>query len=237
MENMPEKPHLVLVPGLVCDDALWRHQAAALSDIADVTVTDKHTRYPSMKEIAEAIVADSPDRFALAGLSMGGYIALEIMQHWPDRVQRLAVLDSSARADTPEKTENRHQMIKQAESGKFDEIVSSLLPVFIHPDRLQDTALIEKITAMIKRVGADNFIRQQRAIISRRSQVPNLPNIRCPTCVICGKEDTLTPLELAKEIAGSIPGATLHVIDHCGHMTTMERPEAVNAVMREWLIK
>jgi len=234
---MPEKPHLLLVPGLVCDDALWRHQAAALSDIADVRVTDQHTRYPTMKEIAEAIVADAPDRFALAGLSMGGYIALEIMQHWPDRVLRLAILDSSARADTPEKTENRYQMIKKAEAGKFDEIVSSLLSVFIHPDRLQEPSLVDEITAMTQRVGADNFIRQQHAIISRSSQVPNLPDIRCPACVICGKEDVLTPLELSEEIAGSIPGARLHVIDHCGHLTTLEHPEAVNAIMREWLVK
>ncbi len=233
---MSEKPHLLLIPGLVCDNALWHHQVVALSDIADITVTDKHTRFPTIKEIAEAIVSNAPPRFALAGLSMGGYIALEIMQHWPDRVQKLAILDSSARADTPEKTENRYQMIALAEAGRFEEIVSSLIPAFVHPDRLNDPTLVEKITAMIERVGADNYVRQQQAIMSRRDQVSNLSNIRCPTCVICGKEDILTPLELSQEIARAVLDATLHVIENCGHLTTMERPEAVNAVMREWLI-
>ena len=232
---MSEKPHLLLIPGLVCDEALWRHQVKDLSDIADVVVTDKHTRYPTMKKIAEAIVSEAPPKFALAGLSMGGYIAIEIVRYFPERVQRLAVLDSSARADTSEQTERRYQMIEQVKQGRFDEIVSSLLPLFVHPDRLEDRNLVDEITGMVERVGADNYIRQQHAIISRRDHVAHLSEIECPTCVVCGKQDILTPIELSEEIAESVPDAMLHVIDDCGHLTTMERPAEVNAVMRQWL--
>jgi pimeloyl-ACP methyl ester carboxylesterase len=232
---MPEKPYLLLIPGLVCDDALWRHQVKDLSDIAEVVVTDKHTRYSTIKEIAEAIVSEAPDRFALAGLSMGGFIALEIVRSFPDRVQRLAILDSNARADTPEKTESRYQMIEQVKQGRFGDVASSLLPLFVHPDRLEDRNLVDEITGMVQHVGADNYIRQQHAIISRRDHVSYLSEIKCPTCVICGKQDILTRPELSEEIAEGVPDAKLHVIDNCGHLTTMERPAAVNAVLRQWL--
>jgi len=232
---MPEKQHLLLVPGLVCDDALWRHQVEDLSDIANIVVTDKHTRFPTIKEIAEAIVSEAPPSFALAGLSMGGFIALEIVRSFPERVQRMAILDSNARADTPEKAESRYQMIEQVKQGRFEKVASSLLPLFVHPDRMEDRNLVDEITGMVGRVGADNYIRQQHAIISRRDHVAHLGKIECPTCVVCGKQDILTPPELSEEIAESVPDAKLHVIDDCGHLTTMERPAVVSAVMRQWL--
>ena len=229
-----EKTHLLLLPGLLCDENLWSHQIRTLADIADVSVADL-TRDDSIEAMAARTLSEAPETFALAGLSMGGFIALEIVRSFPERVQRMAILDSNARADTPEKAESRYQMIEQVKQGRFEKVASSLLPLFVHPDRMEDRNLVDEITGMVGRVGADNYIRQQHAIISRRDHVAHLGKIECPTCVVCGKQDILTPPELSEEIAESVPDAKLHVIDDCGHLTTMERPAVVSAVMRQWL--
>lgn len=231
---MVNKTPLLLLPGLLCDAALWRGQSEDLADIAGPSVADL-THDDSVTAMARRVLAMAPPRFALAGLSMGGYVALEIMRQAPERVARLALLDTSARADTEEQTARRRGLIELAEKGEFRGVTPRLLPVFLHPDRLADQPLTEAVMAMTERVGKDAFLRQQRAIISRPDSRPGLPSIACPTLILCGREDQLTPLELSEEMAALIPAARLAIVENCGHLATMERPWEVSVLLRQWL--
>lgn len=231
---MTDRSTLVLLPGLLCDDRLWKPQAEALSDIADVVIADM-TRDETMSGMAARALADAPESFALAGLSMGGYVAFEIMRAAPERVIRLALLDTGARADTREQTTRRKDLIGLAARGEFKAVSPRLLPLFVHESRLSDAPLIEDITEMADSVGKDAFLRQQKAIMGRPDSRPGLSAIACPTLVLCGRQDALTPPELSEEIAGLIPGADLVQVDDCGHLATMERPAAVNAALRAWM--
>jgi pimeloyl-ACP methyl ester carboxylesterase len=220
---MINKPSLVLVPGLLCDAALWRGQVEDLADIAQPWVADV-TRDDSMTAMARRVLAEAPaGRFALAGLSMGGYVVQAIMREAPERVERLALLDTSAMADTPEQSVRRRGLIDLAEKGDFKGVTPRLLPLFLHPDRLSDKKLTDAVMAMTERVGRDAFLRQQRAIMGRPDNLPNLPKIKCPA------------LGWSEEIASLIPGARLEVIEHCGHLTTMERPWETSVALRQWL--
>jgi pimeloyl-ACP methyl ester carboxylesterase len=232
---MINKPHLVLVPGLLCDAALWRGQIDDLGDIAQPWVADV-TQDDSMTAMARRVLAEAPPgRFALAGLSMGGYVAQAIMREAPERVERLALLDTSAMADTPEQSVRRRGLIELAEKGDFKGVTPRLLPLFVHPDRLSDKPLTDAVMAMTERVGRDAFLRQQRAIMGRPDNRPNLPKIDCPSLVLCGREDQMTPLAWSEQIASLIPGARLEIIEHCGHLTTMERPWETSVALRQWL--
>jgi pimeloyl-ACP methyl ester carboxylesterase len=232
---MAAKIPLVLLPGLVCDAALWARQVAALAAIAEPVVADL-TRDESLPAMARRVLAEAPLRFALAGLSMGGYLAQEIMRQAPERVIRLALLDTSARADTPERAAQRRGLIELAQKGEFKGITPRLLPQWIHPDRLHDQDLTRDIMAMTQRVGRDAYLRQMRATMGRPDGRPDLPRIAVPTLVLCGREDLSTPLALHQEIAALIPGATLVVVERCGHLSTMERPDDVSSALRHWLI-
>jgi pimeloyl-ACP methyl ester carboxylesterase len=225
---------LVLVPGLLCTAALWAPQIAALSDIADCTVAN-HRRHRTMKGIARSILAAAPERFALAGLSMGGYIAYEILRQAPERVQRLALLDTGSRADTPERTAARRNLLARAERKGVAYAQKLLMPSLIHKARLNDKALVETVIHMAVDTGLAAFERQEAALIGRPDNRPLLARIRCPTLVLVGREDALTPVELAREITRGIPGAKLKIVRDCGHLSTLERPEAVNRALRAWL--
>lgn len=225
---------LVLVPGLLCSARLYAPQTEALWPYGPVTVAD-HRRDADMAAIAARILADAPPRFALAGLSMGGYIAFAMMRLAPERIAKLALLDTSARPDLPEQKAGREKFIAMAEAGKLSEVVETLIPRFLHRDRLDDAALKDTVRAMAKDTGAEAFVSQTKAIMSRADSRLLLTAIRCPTLVLVGEGDELTPPELAKEIAGGISGAKLTVVPGCGHLSTLERPEAVNAALTEWL--
>ncbi len=188
-----------------------------------------------MSEMARAVLDAAPERFALAGLSMGGYVALEIMRAAPTRVARLALLDTSARADTPEQTDERRKLIKLSQSSRFYEVPCRLLPNVVHPGRLDDERLSSLVFDMAHAVGPEAFVRQERAIIGRPDSREDLPNITCPALVLCGREDATTPLHLHEEMASLIPGSRLRVIEECGHLSTLERPERVTAALRGWL--
>ncbi|MDA1090091.1 MAG: alpha/beta fold hydrolase [Proteobacteria bacterium] len=231
---MIAKTPLILLPGLLCDKALWAHQSRGLADIADITVADM-TRDSSIEDMAKRVLADAPAKFALAGLSMGGYVAQEIMRQAPDRVARLALLDTSATADTPDRVKQRKGFIAQLGMGGFKGVTNKLLPYLIHADRLKDDALTDVIKASAAHVGAAAFVRQQTAILNRPDLTAALKNIACPTLVLCGRQDALTPLSGHEEIAAAIPGARLVVIEDCGHLAPLECPDAVNAAMRDWL--
>jgi pimeloyl-ACP methyl ester carboxylesterase len=228
--------HLFLLPGLLCDAALWRAQSEGLADVADIAVAD-FTTQDSMAAMAASVLDAAPARFALAGLSMGGYVAHEVMRRAPERVVRLALLDTSARADTEEQRARRRGLIELAHKGEFKGITPRLLPLFLHPDRLDDAELVAEVTAMAQRVGKDAFLRQQAAILGRPDSRPRLTKYRCPTLVLCGRQDALTPLEVSEETVAAIPGAELVVVEDCGHLATFERPAEVTAALRRWLAR
>ncbi|CAA9467522.1 MAG: Beta-ketoadipate enol-lactone hydrolase [uncultured Rubrobacteraceae bacterium] len=223
------------MPGLLCDERLWRHQAENLADLAGRVLIPDVTGEGTVAGMARGVLEAAPERFALAGLSMGGYVSLEIMRQAPERVEGLALLDTSARADTPEQTEARLGLIELARRGRFDEVWRGLLPKVVHPDRLEEPGLRSAVREMAHAVGPEGFERQERAIIGRPDSRPDLPVISCPTLVLCGRDDALTPPHLHEELAERIPGARLVQIDHCGHLSTLERPEAVTRAMRAWL--
>jgi pimeloyl-ACP methyl ester carboxylesterase len=225
---------ILLVPGLNCSPRLYTPQMPALWRFGPVTVVD-HTRDETIAAIAKRILAAAPPRFALAGLSMGGYIALEIVRQAAERVARLALLDTGSRADTPEATAKRHANIALAESGRFAEVIEPQYPLYVHPSRANDAALKAEYLAMCHDVGPQAYVRQQKAIMTRVDSRPLLPSIKCPTLVLVGVEDAATPVALSQEMAAAIPGARLAQIPECGHLSTIERPEAVTRELVAWM--
>jgi pimeloyl-ACP methyl ester carboxylesterase len=225
---------ILLIPGLGCTARLYTEQMPDLWTCGPVTVAD-HRRADSMDAIARQILATAPPRFALAGLSMGGYIALAIMRIAPERAAKLALLDTGSRADTPEAAEKRKASIALARAGKLDEINAMLWPVLVHKDRVADAALQKIAGDMTLATGADAFVRQQTAILTRPDSRPGLAAIICPTLVLVGDGDQLTPPALSEEMAGLIPGSRLVVVTDCGHLSTLERPEAVTRALLEWM--
>lgn len=224
---------LILVPGLGCSARLYSPQLDALWRFGPITVAD-HTRDETMDAIARRILADAPPRFALAGLSMGGFISLAMLRLAPERIGRLALLDTNARADVAERMAEREKFIAMAQAGKFAEVNAALTPRYLHPNH-RGEAFRKIVDDMADDVGADGFIRQQRAIMSRPDSRPMLANIKCPTLVLVGDSDAATPPELSKEMADAIPAARLVIVKDCGHLSTIEQPQAVNAAMAEWL--
>jgi pimeloyl-ACP methyl ester carboxylesterase len=225
---------VVLIPGLLCSARLYAAQIPALWPCGPVTIAD-HTRDESMTAIARRILAASPPRFALAALSMGGYISFEILRQAPARVAKLALLDSTARADTPEAIAARRAQIAQVAAGGLAEVAEAQFMRLVHPLRRQDANLREINRLMAREVGAEGFVRQQTAIVGRVDSRPMLKDIRCPTLVLVGEADTLTPPDRAAEMADGIPGAHLVEVPECGHLSTLERPDAVTHALLEWL--
>jgi pimeloyl-ACP methyl ester carboxylesterase len=233
---MPEPLPVVLVPGLNCSARLYAEQVPALWRFGPVQVAD-HTRDDSMDAIAARILTQAPPRFALAGLSMGGYIALTMVRQAPTRVCKLALLDTSARPETPEQSERRKPQIALAQGGCFSEVPALQFPVFVHRNRQHDEALKRRVRVMAEETGAEAFLRQQKAIMTRPDVLPLLAAITCPTLVLVGDGDELTPPPLSREIAAAIAGSRLVVVADCGHLSTMERPDAVNGALTEWMAR
>ncbi|MBA5778698.1 alpha/beta fold hydrolase [Stappia sp. F7233] len=224
---------LVLVPGLLCTEALYAPQIAALAD-RPILIAD-HRQHDTIEAIARDILGNAPERFALAGLSMGGYIALEIMRLAPERVERLALLDTTARPDVPAQTETRLRLIEITENGNFERVAPMLFPAFVHDNRLEDETLRRIVTDMALETGPAAFIRQQRAIMARDDARPRLGAIACPTLVLVGDGDKLTPPDRSQEIHHGIAGSRLEIIADCGHLSTLEKPKAVTSALLAWL--
>jgi pimeloyl-ACP methyl ester carboxylesterase len=231
---MREPLPTVLIPGLLCTARLYAEQIPALWRFGPVTVAN-HTHDDSMAGIARRILANAPPRFALAGLSMGGYIAFELQRQAPERVAKLALLDTTARPDAPEQTEQRKRQIDMARSGRFDGIAQLLFPRFVAAARHGDRALQAVVRTMAEDTGAEAFARQQTAIMTRIDSRPGLPAIACPTLVVVGADDALTPPDRAAEIADAIPGARRVVVSDCGHLSPLEQPQAVTDALVAFL--
>ncbi len=224
---------IVFVPGLLCTEILFAPQLAAFGD-RPLMVAD-HRSHDSMAAIAASILESAPERFALVGLSMGGYVAMEIMRQAADRVSRLALLDTTARADTPEQTARRETLVRITQRGQFDRIVPLLHPTLVHPDRIDDADLRSATEEMARETGPEAFLRQQAAIIGRPDSCSSLAAVACPALVLVGDADALTPPDRAREMQAIVPGSRLEVVPDCGHLSTLERPEAVTHALRGWL--
>jgi pimeloyl-ACP methyl ester carboxylesterase len=231
---MAESLPVVLVPGLACTPLLYRDQLPELWRRGPVLIAD-HRRDESVAAIAERMLAAAPPRFALAGLSMGGYVAFEIMRRAPRRVVKLALLSTSARPDTPEKIERRQAQIALAENGEYAGLPDLLFPFYFHASRQDDAELREIVRRMAEDTGAEAFVRQQKAIMHRPDSRPGLADIHCPTLVLVGDSDRLTPPDQATEIANGITGARLVTVSECGHLSTLDQPQRVIEALVEWL--
>lgn len=229
------KEPFVLVPGLSCNAALYASQWPALADGRPIFVAD-HARDETLSAIVQRLLAAAPPRFALCGLSMGGYIAFEVLRQAPERVTRLALLDTSARPATPETNLPREQMIALAEKGAFDNVTTLLWQKLVAPARLADEPLRLLVRRMADEVGVDGFVRQQKAIMQRPDSRPVLAGLSIPVLVLVGAEDEITPVAEARDMAGLAGArARLAIVPGCGHLSTLEAPEAVTAELLRWL--
>ena len=231
---MTEPTPIVLIPGLLGSPRLYADQIPHLWRLGPVTIAD-HTRDDSMDAIARRILASAPPRFALMGLSMGGYLSFEIMRQAPERVAKLALLDTSARPDTPEQSEARRAQIALAKNGRLAEVLDALFPLLVHPKHRAVDRVRQIVYQMSADVGVDAFARQQLANIGRPDSRPGLSAIRCPTLVLVGDGDQLTPPDRAAEIANGIAGARLITVPEAGHASTVEQPEYVTRALMEFL--
>jgi pimeloyl-ACP methyl ester carboxylesterase len=225
---------ILLVPGLGASPRIYAPVVPALWRFGPVTVAN-HIRDDSMGAIVARILAEAPPRFALAGHSMGGYIAFEIMRQAPERVAKLALINTQARPDTPEATERRRAIIAGIRAGGFYDGIGAMYPGLVHPSRHDDGDLKKLTYDMADDIGPDAFMQQVTAVIGRADSRPTLAEIRCPTLVLTGDEDNTIPNSLSKEMAEGIPGAKLVIIPQCGHLPQVEQPRATAEALVEWL--
>jgi pimeloyl-ACP methyl ester carboxylesterase len=226
---------LILLPGLACDAGLWQAQLPVLAPHARVQVSDVHFRFDSLAGMADALLAEHAGPLVLAGASMGGMVAMHAALRAPQRVAGLALLGTSARADSPELIRLRTEACALFAAGRMDEVLRANVMFAFHPDQAADAGLIEGYLALIRRAGADALIRQNRAVMARPDLRPQLPGLRCRTLVAVGEADALTPPDCAQEIATAVRGAELVVVPGAGHMLTLEQPRAVAHLLLDWL--
>jgi len=226
---------IVLVPGLLCSSDVFAAQISALWPHGSVVVANTREQQ-TIPEMASRILEVAPPRFALCGISMGGYVALEVMQQMPGRVAKLALLDTTARPDSPEQTEGRRALLARArDSGDFVSFAVDALDHIMIPEHRGIAAIREINRKMAAAVGLEGFRRQTEAIIVRADARPLLPAISVPTLVLVGDRDALTPPDHAREMADAISGSTLVVVPECGHASTLEQPDAVNDALLRWI--
>lgn len=232
--NASERRALLLLPGLLCDERLWRDQASALADIAQPMIANL-TLDADISAMAARALENAPPKFALAALSMGGYVAFEILRQQPHRVTRIALFSTSAAPDSAERAAQRRTALNLLQKGRFLGVSAHLLPQLVH-QRHVHSGVGEEVLAMAARVGGDAFFRQQTAILNRPDFRPVLQTVAVPTLVAVGEDDKLTPPADAHEISNGIRGARLHQFAECGHLPAMELPQQTSDLLREWLL-
>jgi pimeloyl-ACP methyl ester carboxylesterase len=230
---------LVLIPGLLCDAAVWAEQLSALRRHAQVQIAE-HRMCDSLGAMAQTIIVNAPPRFAMAGHSMGGRVALEVLRRVPERITALALLDTGchaldAGAAGEAERQGRMTLLEMARREGMRAMALQWLQGMVHPDRRADRELVNNIADMIARRTADHFAAQVNALLTRPEAGPLLPNIQCPTLVLCGREDRWSAVLQHEEMAAAIPNARLAVVPYCGHMCTMEQPATLAQELCAWL--
>jgi pimeloyl-ACP methyl ester carboxylesterase len=225
---------LSIVPGLACSPRIFAAQLPALWRDGAVFVAN-HLRDNTMAAMARRILEEAPPRFALAGHSMGGYVCLEIYRQAPERVARLALLNTYSRPDMPEAAEHRRRWIADVRQGRYHTVLERLFVDAVHPKLAHDTALKQIVLDMGDQVGPDAFIHQLEAIMTRNDARPVLASIKCPTLVLTSDSDNAVPNKASFAMAEAIPGAKLVIIPECGHLSPLEQPDMLTAALRDWL--
>ena len=231
---------VLMLPGLLCDHTIWQAQAEGLADIADVTIAD-FSQLDDLTDMARAaldLVADDPMRrpVHVVGHSMGGRVAFEVWRLAPERVRSLVVLDTGAHPAGPDEAASRQPLLDVSAHEGMEALAADWLPPMVHPDRRDDPTIMSPLTAMVMRATPELHARQIRALLARPDATPLLATITVPTLVIVGRQDEWSPVAQHETITAAMTGARLEIIDHSGHMVTVEQPDAVTALLREWLL-
>ena len=225
---------LVLMPGMMCDARLFLPQITAFSADRAVQVANI-TQGEKIEVMAEAVLKDAPEKFALAGLSMGAIVAMEVQRRAPERVTRIALMDTNSQAETPPVAAMREPQIVGARTGRLAEVMRDVMrPEFLAPGPRRHEVL-DLMQQMAMDLGPEVFVRQSRALQRRPDQQKTLRKLRVPALVLCGEHDGLTPVRRHDFMAGLIPYATLNIIPDAGHIPTLEQPDATTAALRHWL--
>lgn len=225
---------VVLITGQLLTREVWAPQVEGLRDRHALIFAD-HSRDDSIAGMAERLLAAAPERFDLVAQAMGGFVAFEVMRRAPERVRSLALLSTLAPNDGPAQTERRQGYIRLVEEGRFEAVVEERIPILVHPARREDEPLLSIVRRMATETGAETFLTQQRAIMARADSRPTLSAIDCPTLVIWGRQDGITTLAHQEEIVGAIAGARFEIVEDCGHLTTLEKPQTMARLLGAWL--
>ena len=223
---------LILLPGTLCDERLFAHQVEHLADVASVEVGEITTA-DTITGMADAVLDTAPPRFALAGLSLGGLVAVEMMRIAPERISKLALLDTSHHPPTPSQIASWELFEELTHAGRFEDVTRRhLLDLLLHVKTPESIALVLDMAA---RVGSERFLIQNAAGSTRPDNRHVLPTIDAPTLVLCGREERVCPVSVHEQLAAAIPGARLVVIPEAGHLSTIDQPDLVTQAMRSWL--
>ncbi len=234
MTAKSKRPALVMLSGHLCSEKLWENQIKEFSEEYEC-LPYVFRKGDSIEDFASQVLETAPLTFSLMGLSMGGYVAFEIMRRAPHRVERLALLDTSAEADTAPRTAQRFIDMKAADELGLEAFAKSLPERWMHPAQAKQEYFGKAIVEMVLSVGHAAQKQQQKALMNRPDSFATLATIKCPTLILCGREDLATPLSMHEDMAHLIPDSRLVVVEQCGHLSTMEHPEKVNTALRKWL--
>jgi pimeloyl-ACP methyl ester carboxylesterase len=227
-------PDIVLIPSQLCTELVFEPQMPALSSLARPRVFVQRD-HDTVGAMAQSVLEASPERFTLITHGMGGFVAFEMLRRAPQRIGKLVLMSALAPADTPKQTERRMGYIRLVEQGRFDGIIEERIPMLVHPSRTGDAALTAVLRRMASNTGPEVFQRQQRAIMARLDSRPMLASIACPTMLMFGRQDGITTIEHQTEMVSAIPDVRLEILEDCGHMMTLEKPDAVNGLLEGFL--
>ncbi len=230
-------PHLVLLPGLACDERIWSAQLPALPPAFEARVSDAQKRNDTIEGMASAVLRENPGPLVLCGASMGGMVAMEAARQAPERIAGLALLGTSARPETPDMSALREAAIDYFARGEVLEVIEPSAYLALHPAQAADPALVQRYIDIVVGAGADQLIRQNRAVMRRPDARTHLASLRAPVLLMCGDADRLAAPECTRELAALLPQAEVVWVPACGHMLTMEKPELVNAALNGWLAR
>jgi pimeloyl-ACP methyl ester carboxylesterase len=225
---------VVFVPSQLLTADFWAPLIAQLGNTIDAMVGD-HSRHDSVKAMARSILADAHEQFVLVAHGMGGFIAFEMLRQQPDRIQKIVLISTQARNDSPAQTARRLNYLRLVEAGNFAQVAEERIPILVHPKRTANEPLLSLIRKMAYDTGAEAFLRQQHAIMNRPDSRPSLPRIACPTLIVFGKEDGVATLANQQEMLEAIPGARLEIVEECGHLIPLERTDLLADLLASWI--
>jgi len=226
---------LLLLPGTLCDATLFEHQLANLTDVASPWVVDVHHQ-DNLRDVAQYVLQQVEGDFAVAGLSYGGIVAFALWRQASQRIVKIALLNTNPYAAAPQTRETQQRFVGMAQLGQFKAITTDFLKdVMLHPDHQKNLALREKVLRMAETIGISGFINEVKAQLARPDAMPDLPNIPCPTLVLTGREDRVVPLATHEAMNAALPNSRLVIVEHCGHLSTMEQPQIVTQALHDWL--